>query len=143
MAQFSKKSMSKRDTCHRDLQVLADEVLRVHDCSFVWGHRNEQEQNKMVARKVSKLRYPHSKHNKYPSEAMDLVAYVPSLGGQVWTVKYSLYFAGIVCGIADLLYAQGKMKHKIRWGGNWSSKRDDPAWTKVRFYDGYHFELVM
>jgi peptidoglycan L-alanyl-D-glutamate endopeptidase CwlK len=141
MYHYSKKSQAKLDTCDHDLQVLANEVLKYHDASVVWGHRNEEEQERMFRKKVSKLHFPRSKHNSYPSRAIDLVAYVPSLGGQVWTVKYSLYFAGLVLGIADMLYAQGKMTHKVRWGGNWSSKRD-VSFTKVRFYDGYHFELV-
>lgn len=141
MAKFSNKSQSKLDTCHPDLQLLANEVLRFHDCSVVWGHRNEAEQDLMIKRKVSKLPFPQSKHNRYPSQAMDLVAYVPSLGGIVWTIKYSLYFAGYVLATADRLYKEGKMEHRVRWGGNWSTQRDK-SFTKVAFYDGYHFELI-
>ena len=140
MYKFSEKSKEKLNTCEQDLQILANEVIKYHDCTVVWGHRNKQEQERMVRKGVSKLHYPLSKHNTYPSKAVDLVAYVPELGGLVWKVKYALYFAGIVLGIADRLYDEGKMSRKIRWGGNWSTNRGKP-FTSVSFFDGYHFEL--
>lgn len=142
MNKWSTSSEEKLATCHDDLITLANTVLPIHDCTVVWGHRTEAQQEKMFAEGKSKLHYPKSKHNIYPSHAIDLVPYVPDLGGPTWDYEYSLYFAGLVLGVADMLYLKGEMQHKIRWGGNWSTNRQK-NFKKVSFYDGLHFELVI
>lgn len=141
MNTWSESSYKKLQTCHPDLIVLANNVLEIHDCTVVWGNRTKEQQELMFAQGKSKVHYPDSKHNIFPSHAIDLAPYVPSLGGVTWDYKYSLYFAGLVLGTADLLYKKGEMNYKVRWGGNWSTKRDKP-FTQVSFYDGLHFELT-
>lgn len=140
MNSWSQSSANKLATCHPDLQVLANTVLPFHDCKVITGHRNEEQQNRMYAEGKSKLRWPNGKHNSDPSMAIDLAPYRP--GDNPWDYEYSLYFAGIVLGIADILYQQGHMVHKVRWGGNWSTDRDYRSFKDVSFYDGLHFELV-
>lgn len=41
-------------------------------CNVLSGRRGKIEQNDLYANKKSKLKYPESKHNKLPSEALDL-----------------------------------------------------------------------
>ena len=140
MNNWSKSSKKKLQECHNDLQILANEVLQVHDCTVVWGYRDEEIQNELYHEGKSQLKYPYSKHNEFPAIAIDLAPYVPSLGGATWDREYSLYFSGLVLGIADRLYKSGAMQHKIRWGGNWSTDRET-SFKTVNFYDGLHFEL--
>lgn len=137
MYQFSKKSLERLATCHEDLQVLASEVLKIHDCTVVCGYRNKEEQNRFFAEGVSKLRYPNGKHNQIPSRAIDLGPYVRNQS--LYDREQVLLFAGIVIGVAHMLYQDGRMKHKIRWGGDWDS---DNNFKEHSFFDGIHFELV-
>lgn len=68
-------------TCDARLQQLVTAVVArvdagecpgVPDISVACGYRGEAEQNAAFDRGVSKLRYPHSKHNTVPSQAVDL-----------------------------------------------------------------------
>lgn len=142
MYSWSKKSQKQYDTLHRDLQIFCDSVLRYHDCTILWGNRPKQIQNDLFSSGKSKLQYPDSKHNSLPSEAVDLIPYVPSLGGLTWDTEYSVYFCGLVLGIADMLYYDQDMKNKIRAGINWSTQRDK-NFKKTGFRDTYHFELLI
>lgn len=138
MNKFSKKSKKRLATCHEDLQTLANAVIQVHDCTVVCGYRDEQAQNEAYYKGASKLKFPDGKHNRMPSIAIDLGPY---LAGHkiLYDREQVLHFAGIVLGIADQLYRNGKMAHKIRWGGDWDS---DNNFKEHSFFDGIHFELV-
>ena len=142
MNQWSQKSQDRLATCHQDLQTLANAVLQIHDCMVVTGHRDQETQERMVREGKSKVHWPNGKHNSWPSRAIDLAPYVNGISP--WDYEYSLYFAGIVLGVAEMLRSQGMMQHAIRWGGNWTVERDNPQRTfkGVSFYDGLHFELA-
>lgn len=139
MRSWSDASRKRLDTCHMDLQILATEVLAIHDCTVIFGHRTEIEQQKLFNEGKTKKQWPHSKHNQLPSLAIDLVPYVP--GVNAWDMEYSLYFAGLVLGTADMLNKMGTITNRVRWGGNWSTQRDR-NWKLNTFYDGLHFELI-
>jgi peptidoglycan L-alanyl-D-glutamate endopeptidase CwlK len=142
MNKFSTRSQDRLDQCHPDLQVLANAVLKFHDCTVITGHRDEAEQTRVFTEKLSTKQWPDSKHNSKPSIAIDLAPYRPN--SNMWEFKYSLYFAGLVLGTADALLTSGAMKHAVRWGGNWSTIRDNPrGFADVSFYDGLHFELTL
>jgi peptidoglycan LD-endopeptidase CwlK len=138
--QWSNRSQLHYDTLHPDLQVMCDTVLVYHDCSILYGHRDKNTQNSLYNDGKSKLKYPQSKHNALPSEAVDLIPYRKGYNpyGNASEARYGSYFCGLVLGIADRLYAEGEMSMRIRWGGNWSTQRNKPF---AKFYDGYHFEL--
>ena len=143
MNKWSKKSLAQYKTLHPDLQVLSDYVLAVHDCSLFQGHRDKETQNKYFKNKTSKVMFPFSKHNKTPSEAMDLAPYMTK--EDPYDMERVLYFAGIVMGIANKLYDDGLMSHKVKWGGTWSQKADAIFQFDVDqgFFDGIHWELVI
>jgi len=62
------------------------------------------------------LIFPNSKHNKYPSLAVDLAPYPIN-----WNNKAQfIYFAGYVMRTAEILKLQGKIKHSLLWGGDWN-----------------------
>lgn len=72
---YSKKSMDKLATCHPDLQRLCLELIKHRDITVLYGHRGEHDQNELFEQGKSKKRYPNSRHNSLPSEAVDLAFY--------------------------------------------------------------------
>ena len=88
MPEFSARSKKNLAQCDKRLQRIADEAIKNFDFIVICGHRGEKEQNAAVARGTSKVRYPHSKHNKIPSLAFDAVPYVKGApGGIDWSAR--------------------------------------------------------
>ena len=140
MNKWGKKSLRHYQTLDDDLKLLADEVLKVHDCSVLQGYRDKETQDRYFLNGTSSVRYPFSKHNRMPSMAIDLAPYIP--GEDPYDMERVLFFAGIVLGIANKLYAEGAMAHKVKWGGTWRYSLDAPfAFDEDRFFDGVHFQL--
>ena len=80
---LGKSSRDKLSTCHVELQDLIQEVAAgvdqgdlayagIHDITVLCGHRGEQEQNEAVANGASETPWPRSKHNRLPSDAVDV-----------------------------------------------------------------------
>jgi peptidoglycan L-alanyl-D-glutamate endopeptidase CwlK len=139
---WGRKSKEQYDTAHPDLQLIADTVLQIHDCSFKQGHRDQATQDKYFNNGTSKVKWPNGKHNKTPSQAMDLAPYIK--GENPYDMERVLFFAGIVMAVADMLYSQGKISHKLKWGGSWRTEANAVfAFDRNGFFDGIHFELVM
>jgi hypothetical protein len=93
------------------------------------GYRGEQSQNKAFTEGRSKLKFPNSKHNSLPSNAIDIAPFPID-----WKNRERFcYLAGIVKGIA---HSKGI---KIRWGGDWDN---DGETTDNKFDDLPHFELI-
>ncbi len=112
-----------------DLQNLMFEVIRYYDFTVLEGHRDEHLQNLYFEQGRSKLEWPNSKHNQYPSRAIDIAPYPIN-----WNDRDSfVYLAGIVKGFAH------HMGIKIRWGGDWNMNNNLKDQT---FFDLPHFELV-
>ncbi|HLD91655.1 MAG TPA: M15 family peptidase [Patescibacteria group bacterium] len=75
MYKFGPKSLKVRGELHPDLQIIVDELIKKRDVSLLCGYRGEEDQNKAFESGNSKLKYPQSKHNKKPSEAVDAAPY--------------------------------------------------------------------
>ena len=128
MPRFSKKSLSKLETCDKRIQDLFLRVVKKFDCTIIEGHRNKDRQNKLFKEGKSKLKYPKGKHNAIPSKAVDVAPYPID-----WNDRERFtYFAGYVLGIA---YEMGL---KIRWGGDWDM---DTQVKDNNFDDLPHFEI--
>ena len=128
MPKFSKKSLSKLETCDKRLQDLFLRVVKKFDCTILEGHRSKDRQNKLFNEGKSKLKYPKGKHNSLPSKAVDVAPYPID-----WNDRERFtYFAGYVLGIA---YQMGL---KIRWGGDWDM---DTQVKDNNFDDLPHFEI--
>lgn len=136
MPTFGASSKSRLRTCHPDLIVLMNEVVKNYDCIIVCGYRTKEDQEKAFREGKSKNRYP-GKHNTKPCIAVDAAPY--ESGAIDWSLKQSAHFAGYVRGVADTLYNSGEMKHKIRSGADWNSDNDVDDTT---FWDACHFELI-
>jgi len=131
MPKFSKASKSKLKTCHPDIQRLMNEVVKYYDCTIVDGHRDKERQDLYYAQGVSKVKYPNSRHNRYPSNAVDVAPYIKGKGLS-WNTIECYVLSGQIIEIAR------RLKIDIRWGGDWDSDRD---LTDQTFNDLVHFEL--
>lgn len=136
MYRFSKRSLDNLESCHPDLQILFDEVIKHVDVSIIQGYRSEIEQNKAFDDGKSKLRYPLSKHNTRPSLAVDFVPFPLPDWKQV--IDF-VYVGGMVIGIARMLFDQKVMKRQVRFGADW--KRSDRV-SDETFIDALHVEII-
>ena len=117
MPSFSKKSKERLKTCHLDIQRVMNEAILYYDFSIICGHRNKEDQNKAFDGSYSQLEYPRSRHNKVPSEAVDIA---PWIDGRVeWGNIFEYYYmAGIIMAIAE------KVGVELIWSGRWKSFKE-------------------
>jgi len=127
MYKFSKRSKVKLESAHPDLQHLFNEVIKVIDCTVIFGHRTEAEQESMFDQGHTPLHFPKSNHNKKPALAVDVVPYPIDWNNR----ERFVYFAGIVKGIASQLNIQ------MRWGGDWDNDNQlrDQTWMDLPHYE--------
>lgn len=118
---FSSNSRKHLKTVHPALREILHRAILEYDFSVICGHRGEAEQNYAYDQGFSKLKWPHSKHNSYPSLAVDIAPY-PILWQDV--VRFT-ELSKIIKRIA------AEMTIPIIWGGDFHS-----------FFDGAHYELV-
>lgn len=131
---FSKRSRAALDSCHPDLIRLFEEVIKHVDCTIIEGHRNEVTQNQYFMAGKSQVVFPKSKHNSFPSNAVDVVVYHTGSNSIRWDhINDHYQFVGFVRGIAS------QMGIKIRCGADWN--RDYDTYDQD-FHDLPHFELV-
>jgi len=129
MPEFSERSEKALKTCNIDLERLFREVIKYVDCSILEGFRDQETQNKYFEHGKSQVRFPDSKHNRYPSRAVDCVPYPID-----WDDSDRMYmFVGFVRGMAQV------MKIPIRCGADWDG---DFSMKDQKFHDLPHFELI-
>lgn len=118
MPRFSSISQKRLDSCDDRLKSLFTEVVKGYDCSIVCGHRSEEEQNKAYDEGFSKKRFPASKHNTFPSLAVDVMPFPVNY----LDVDRLTAFANEVKRVA------AELKIKVKWGGDWVNFVDMPHW---------------
>lgn len=106
MPSFSKLSSDRLMTCDPRIIRVMQEVIKFYDITILCGHRTEEEQEKAFREGASKLHYPHSRHNKYPSLAVDIAPYPIDWKDEARFGK----MAGIVLRIAH------EMDVPLEWG---------------------------
>jgi len=134
MPNFSKSSKSKLESCDPELQILFNYVIKYFDCKVIYGYRTKKAQNAAFAGGFSKVKYPNSKHNKTPSQAVDVIPYPI----QWKNIDRMRYFIGFVKGIARMLKDYGAMEKEIITGIDWDN---DTVLTDQRFNDFPHFQI--
>ena len=125
------------------------------DIVILDGHRGKQKQNELFENGQTKLVWPHSKHNKLPSLAIDFAPYSKRYGVIIGTEtqiknisdklgrskhyirqwvreQYTLY-AGFILGIGA---GRGE---QLRWGGDWNRNFDT---LDNNFDDLGHIEIL-
>ena len=138
MPEFSDRSSRRLFECERRIQKLFTKIVQNTDCTVLEGHRGQIKQDEMFNSKPqrSKVKWPDGKHNKRPSEAIDITPYpIPkNWGADHWKDLVKFYeFAAIV------RYEAAQMGIKIRWGGDWDGDGD---YRDQEFDDLVHFELL-
>ena len=103
------------------------------DLSVLCGHRNEAEQMIAYNNGFSLVRWPLSRHNSYPSEAVDVAPYYEQKPH--YDFDDILAFARLAGVVLTVAHNQGVA---LRWGGDWN--RDGRSRTET-FLDLGHFEL--
>ena len=126
--------MDKLEQCNPVLQTVFNIVLKDFDNTIICGHRTKEAQNEAFKKGNTQVSFPNSMHNKKPSLAVDALPYPVN-----WhDTKRMGYFAGHVVQTANILYLQGAIPFKIRWGGDWNK---DTELKDNTFQDLAHFEL--
>jgi len=134
MAKFGKKSMEKLKTLDERLQKILLKAIKIIDFKILEGHRGKELQNSYYDSGNSKLKFPKSKHNKLPSEAVDIATWFPKKPHIRWdNLMQFTYLAGIIMGVGH------SMGIKLRYGHDWN--RNGILGDYSSFHDYPHIEL--
>ena len=121
MPSFGPRSQKNLNTCEEEIQDVLNEAIKHYDFSVIDGHRDMETQNRYFNEGVSTLRWPNSRHNTYPSRAVDVIPYP----GGFENDDEEFYKMA-----THILSAASKLGVRLRWGGHWKNFKDMP-----------HFEL--
>lgn len=133
MASYGNASKLRLQSVHYDLRRWCERLILRFDHTVVCGHRGAEEQEEAYRNGKSKLHYPHSRHNTYPSLAIDLAPWDPQKRRIDWGARDRfILLAGM--GL-QLAYEMGL---PITWGGDWD---DDTFVRDHDFQDFPHFQL--
>lgn len=116
---LGKLSLERLATCHPELQTLIVTVAKgiddgdlayagIRDMTVLCGHRRQAEQDAAVARGASKTPWPRSKHNRSPSDAVDVAPYPIN-----WNDTHA--FDVLHAYVAGVAHAQGIDLFDIDW----------------------------
>lgn len=133
MAKFGAVSLKQRETLCTELQQVLDEVITLFDFSILEGFRDEEKQNRAYSRGLSQVKWPNGKHNKLPSDAVDIAPWPIDWSNKEAAIQRFVYLAGWVMATAAMLGIS------LRWGGDWDGDRDT---RDEKFRDLGHFEVI-
>ena len=131
---WGRTSLKRLATCHDDLQRLMTAALEHPDCpsdmTIVYGHRSNAEQAELYAqgrtkpgRVVTNAKPGQSRHNSWPSQAVDVIPYINGAGS--WSWDHINPMADHIKRVASDLGIQAT------WGGDWRM-RDGAPWELRR-----------
>lgn len=130
---YSKQSETNLSTCHPDLQRLFYTVLENYDHSIICGRRGQVDQDDAYDRGASKKKYPDSRHNPDPSEAVDAMPYPVNWSSTKENMCKLYHFVGYVLATAH------RLGINIRCGADFNC---NGVFFDDNFIDIPHFELV-
>lgn len=117
---FSKNSKEKLRSCDPLIQDVLNDAIKHYDFSVVDGHRDMARQNQYFNEGTSKLRWPDSRHNSFPSLAVDIIPYPSQYSDEQEFYTMATY----------VLASANRLGVRLDWGGHWQTFKDLP-----------HFEL--
>jgi len=134
MYKFSQLSLERLSSAHEALQRLARIVIKLFDISIICGHRSKEDQDKALVEGHSKIAWPKSKHNSFPSRAIDVWPYPvawPSL--DAIPPEYRKAADDYASALASWYYMAGLFKGAgaaldidLKWGGHFKLLFDAP-----------------
>lgn len=130
-AKLGNKSLLKLASCDERLKNLVIEAAKTSPIDFtvLCGHRGEDEQDEAFNSGKSKLPWPKSKHNSFPSMAVDLAPY-PINWNDIKSFEVLWKHISYTAETLDI-----KIRSGADFNGNGNTSDD-------RFHDWPHFELV-
>lgn len=145
---FSARSLAELATVNPRLRATFEELGRWINLSALEGHRDMRRQNRLHADRLTKVRWPDSKHNAEPSDALDAVPWpvdykVPKFNALSEDVRQRVRNYGRLCFFAGAAVATARAHgFKLRWGGLWAGLTADGRidLNGQRFDDLGHFE---
>ena len=149
---FGKRSNDNLDTCHIDLQLInrtAIKTIRV-DYTVICGARTFEKQLEAFITGNSKLdpRIPSKllsamhviTEDRPMSMAIDIIIAEKFRGKSLtWDNLHLTYVCAYLIATADRLFDEGKITHKLQWGGNWDM--DGIIQIDQNFDDNGHLQL--
>lgn len=133
MATYGRASRQRLSTAHPDLRRWAERLILRFDHTVVCGHRGKEDQEEAFRNGKSKVHYPDSRHNYFPSLALDLAPWDSIRGVIDWDhPERFILLAGMGLELA------ASMDLPITWGGDWDS---DTFMRDHSFKDFPHFQL--
>jgi len=127
---FSNRSLERLRTCHQDLILLMTEALMDPECpcdfTVLEGHRDQATQDRLHDEGKSQLMWPRSRHNQWPSMAVDVAPYINGKLSWDWADYHPL--ADHIRVTWNRLQQDGRTtgQYKYTWGGTWQSFPDGP-----------------
>lgn len=132
MPAFSQRSREQLATCDPRLQRIASEAIQLTDFTVLEGHRDEAAQERAYAKGLSKVRWPHGKHNEVPSRAMDIAPFPIDWSEKATALARFAFLSGVIHACAR------KLGIKVRFGWDWNRDLDP---RNDAFLDWPHVEL--
>ena len=116
---WGKTSSDRLATCDKMLQQLANMMLErsPFDLTVTCGYRTKDEQEEAFKNGKSKAHYGQSKHNVFPSKAIDIVPLPIN-----WDSKDPRWTEMAL----NAMWCAGKLGIEITWGGSFKSIKDCP-----------------
>lgn len=144
MYKFGQKSKTTLETCHKDIQLILNELIKHYDFSVIEGERTLATQQEYFKKGLSKLDgiKSKSKHQSRPSMAVDILPYskgTNAFSGNELDNRRFYFMMGLVRMIAIDLKNKGLITHGVRFGLDWDG---DNVYDDQSFHDLPHFELI-
>lgn len=118
---LGKSSRQKLSSVNADLEYVIIEASKWMNISVLDGHRGMERQNLLFEQGASRLKYPASRHNLYPSHAVDVAPYNSEIKGIDWED-----IEGFKDMIRLIKIIASTMGLEITCGGDWESFKDYP-----------------
>ena len=158
MFDFGQRSKERLGLCHPDLMVIHYQAIQVSPIDYgIAETRRTQDRARMLFEEGrSQLDPSKGQFSKHLGRTLDYeidpdgVAFASDI--YIWhkdaTIRRQLnnhmptfaMVAGVILSVANRLYEDGSIQHRVRWGGNWDG--DQQILIDQGFDDGPHFELV-
>lgn len=119
MYKWGKTSKDRLATCDKRLQEMADMMLArsEFDLSIACGYRTKEEQNEAFEKGKSRAKFGQSKHNSFPSKAID-----------IWPcpVNWDKTDRRWQEMALNAMWCSGRLGFEILWGGSFKTMVDLP-----------------
>lgn len=118
---WGKSSLNNLKSCDKRLQDMANMMLARSDfdLTITCGFRGEAEQMACYNNGTSKAKFGQSKHNTFPSQAIDIVPYPIPEGWNTTDRRWQDM-------ALNAMWCAGKLGFEITWGGSFKKLKDMP-----------------